>query len=162
MAGSLNKVTLIGNLGADPEIRTMNSGDRVVNLSVATSDSWTDRNSGERKTQTEWHRVVVFNQNLVNVLEKYTQKGSKLYIEGELKTRKWQDQSGQDKYTTEIVLRPYRGELVLLDRREQGDFAPANDFVSNQPADDALAAAAAPLTSTASNTAPDFDDEIPF
>src|ERR687885_400951 len=102
MAGSVNKVILVGNLGADPEIRTLNSGDRVANLRVATSETWRDRNSGERKERTEWHRVVIFNDNLVKVAENYLRKGSKVYLEGAIQTRKWQDQSGQDKYSTEI------------------------------------------------------------
>ncbi len=112
---SVNKVILVGNLGKDPEIRTMQSGDRVANLSVATSESWKDKASGEKKEKTEWHRVSVFNQNLVNLVEQYTRKGSRLYIEGQIETRKYQ-QDGVDKYTTEIVLRPYRGEIALLDR----------------------------------------------
>lgn len=114
MSGSLNKVTLIGNLGADPEIRRLNSGDPVVNLSIATSDVWRDKNSGERMERTEWHRVVIFNENLAKVAENYLKKGSKIYLEGKLQTRKWQDSSGQDKYTTEIVLQRFAGELVML------------------------------------------------
>jgi single-strand DNA-binding protein len=120
MAGSVNKVILVGNLGRDPEIRTMQSGGRVANLSVATSETWRDKASGERKERTEWHRVVVFNDNLVKVCESYLRKGSKVYIEGQLETRKWQDQSGQDKYSTEVVLRPYRGEITMLDTRGGG------------------------------------------
>ncbi len=117
MAGSVNKVILIGNLGADPEIRTLNSGDRVANLRVATSESWRDRGSGERKERTEWHRVVIFNDNLVKVAENYLRKGSKVYLEGAIQTRKWQDQSGQEKYSTEVVLQKFRGELTMLDGR---------------------------------------------
>lgn len=117
MAGSLNKVILIGNLGKDPEVRRMQSGDPVVNLSVATSDSWRDKSSGERKEKTEWHRVVIFNKNLGEVAEKYLRKGSKVYLEGALQTRKWTDKDGQDKYSTEIVLQNFRGELVMLDGR---------------------------------------------
>ncbi|MGP1396586.1 MAG: single-stranded DNA-binding protein [Inquilinaceae bacterium] len=120
MAGSVNKAILIGNLGRDPEVRTMPSGGRLCNLSVATSEQWKDRNSGERREKTEWHRVVVFNENIVNVCERFLKKGSKVYIEGQIETRKWQDQSGQDKYSTEIVLRPYRGELTMLDGRQDG------------------------------------------
>jgi single-strand DNA-binding protein len=119
MAGSVNKVILVGNLGADPDVRTMQSGDKVVNLSVATSENWKDKASGERREKTEWHRVVIFNQGLVNVCENYLKKGSKLYIEGQLETRSY-EQDGQKKYTTEIVLRPYRGELTMLDSRNQG------------------------------------------
>jgi single-strand DNA-binding protein len=120
MAGSVNKVILVGNLGADPEIRTLNSGDRVANLRVATSETWRDRSSGERKERTEWHRVVIFNDNLVKVAESYLRKGSKVYIEGALQTRKWQDQSGQEKFSTEVVLQKFRGELTMLDGRGEG------------------------------------------
>ena len=120
MAGSVNKVILIGNLGRDPEIRSMQNGQKVANLALATSESWRDRQSGERKERTEWHRVVIFNENLIDVAEKYLRKGSKIYIEGSLQTRKWQDQSGQEKYTTEIVLQRYRGELTMLDGRGDG------------------------------------------
>ena len=120
MAGSVNKVILVGNLGADPEIRSLNSGDRVANLRIATSETWRDRSSGERKEKTEWHRVVIFNDNLVKVAEQYLRKGSKVYLEGQIETRKWQDQSGQERYTTEIVLRPFRGELHMLDGRGEG------------------------------------------
>ncbi|ACS51477.1 MULTISPECIES: single-stranded DNA-binding protein [Bartonella] len=117
MAGSLNKVILIGNLGADPEIRRLNSGDQVANLRIATSESWRDRNTNERKERTEWHNIVIFNENLVKVAEQYLKKGSKIYIEGQLQTRKWQDQNGNDRYTTEVVLQKYRGELQMLDGR---------------------------------------------
>ena len=120
MSGSLNKVLLIGNLGNDPDVRTMQNGGRVVNLSIATSESWKDKNTGERQTKTEWHRVVIFNEGLVKVAENYLKKGSKVYIEGQVETRKWTDQSGVEKYTTEIVLRPYRGELTMLDSRNSG------------------------------------------
>ena len=117
MAGSVNKVILIGNLGREPEVRTMQNGGKVCNLSVATSERWKDRNSGEQQEKTEWHRVVVFDDRLVDVAERYLQKGSKVYLEGELQTRKWTDQSGQDKYTTEVVLRRFRGQLTMLDSR---------------------------------------------
>src|ERR1700756_4997012 len=117
MAGSVNKVILVGNLGADPEIRSLNSGDRVANLRVATSETWRDRSSGERKERTEWHRVVIFNDNLVKVAESYLRKGSKVYVEGALQTRKWTDQSGQEKFSTEVVLQKFRGELTMLDGR---------------------------------------------
>ena len=120
MAGSVNKVILIGNLGRDPEIRTFQNGGRVANLSVATSESWKDRATGERKEKTEWHRVVIFNDKLVEVVEKYLRKGAKVYLEGQLETRKWTDQSGAEKYTTEVVLRPFRGELTMLDGRGGG------------------------------------------
>jgi single-strand DNA-binding protein len=120
MAGSVNKVILVGNLGRDPEIRTTQDGTKVGNLSLATSESWRDRNTGERRERTEWHRVVVFNERLVDVCEKYLRKGSKIYIEGQLQTRKWTDQSGQDRYTTEVVLQRFRGELTMLDSRGEG------------------------------------------
>ncbi|MGH6886092.1 MAG: single-stranded DNA-binding protein, partial [Geminicoccales bacterium] len=120
MAGSVNKVILVGNLGRDPEIRTMQDGGKVANLSVATSESWRDKSSGERRERTEWHRVVVFNDRLVDVIEKYLKKGAKVYLEGQLQTRKWQDQSGQDRYSTEVVLQRYRGELTMLDTRGGG------------------------------------------
>lgn len=115
MAGSLNKVMIIGNLGADPDVRSMTSGDEVCNLSIATSESWNDKASGEKKERTQWHKVVIFNSNLVKVAKNYLKKGSKVYIEGQIETRKWTDKEGKDQYTTEIVLRPYRGELTMLD-----------------------------------------------
>lgn len=114
MSGSLNKVTIIGNVGNDPEIRSMNSGDRVANLSIATSESWKDKQSGEKREKTEWHRVVVWNEHLVKVIDDYVNKGDKLYIEGKLQTRKWQDQSGNDRYSTEIVLQGFDGKLLML------------------------------------------------
>jgi single-strand DNA-binding protein len=120
MAGSVNKVILIGNLGRDPEIRAMQNGGRVCNLALATSETWRDKQSGERREKTEWHRIVVFNENLVNVCERFLKKGSKLYIEGQLETRKYTDQSGVEKYTTEVVLRPFRSELTMLDGRGEG------------------------------------------
>lgn len=115
MAGSLNKVMIIGNLGADPDVRSMTSGDEVCNLSIATSESWSDKASGEKKERTQWHKVVIFNSGLVKVAKNYLKKGSKVYIEGQIETRKWTDKDGKDQYTTEIVLRPYRGELTMLD-----------------------------------------------
>ena len=120
MAGSVNKVIIVGNLGRDPEVRSFQNGGKVVNLNIATSETWRDKQSGERKERTEWHRVSILNENLAKVAEQYLKKGSKVYIEGQLETRKWQDQSGADKFTTEIVLRPFRGELTLLDGREGG------------------------------------------
>ena len=117
MAGSVNKVILVGNLGADPEIRRLGSGDPVVNLRIATSESWRDKNSGERKEKTEWHSVVIFNDNLAKVAEQYLKKGMKVYLEGALQTRKWQDQTGNDRYSTEVVLQKFRGELQMLDSR---------------------------------------------
>lgn len=120
MAGSVNKVILVGNLGADPEIRRLSSGDPVVNLRLATTETWRDRNSGERQERTEWHRVVIFNDNLAKVAEQYLKKGMKVYVEGQLQTRKWQGQDGQDRYSTEVVLQKFRGELQMLDSRGQG------------------------------------------
>ena len=126
MAGSVNKVILVGNLGADPEIRTLSSGDRVANLRLATSETWRDRTSGERKEKTEWHRVVIFNDNLVKVAESYLRKGSTVYIEGAIQTRKWADASGVEKYSTEIVLQKFRGELTMLGGRGDGAGAGAS------------------------------------
>ncbi|MEL6478000.1 MAG: single-stranded DNA-binding protein [Pseudomonadota bacterium] len=120
MAGSVNKVILIGNLGADPEARTFQNGGKVVNLRIATSETWKDRNTGERQERTQWHSVAIFSEPLANVAERYLRKGSKVYIEGQLETRKWQDQNGQDRYSTEVVLRPYRSELTMLDGRGEG------------------------------------------
>ena len=120
MAGSVNKVILVGNLGKDPEVRRMTSGDAVVNLSIATSESWRDKASGERKEKTEWHRVVIFNKNLADVAEKYLKKGAKVYVEGQLQTRKWTDKDGAEKYSTEVVLQNFRGELTMLDGRNGG------------------------------------------
>jgi len=152
MAGSINKVILVGNLGRDPEIRNLQSGDRVCNLSVATSETWRDKASGERRERTEWHRVVIFNQPLVEVAEKFLNKGRKVYIEGQLQTRKWQDQSGQDRYSTEVVLQRFRGELQILDSRgEGGGGGGGGDYESG----------GAP---SGGEEAPggDLDDEIPF
>lgn len=164
MAGSVNKVILVGNLGNDPEVRTMQSGDKVVNLSIATSESWKDKATGERKEKTEWHRVVIFNQGLVNVAENYLRKGSKVYIEGQLETRSW-EQDGQKKYTTEIVLRPFRGELNMLDSRGGGASAGGPSFNDNQsggfdagPAPQQAAAAGGGAPAPADN----LEDEIPF
>ena len=120
MAGSVNKVILVGNLGKDPEVRRMTSGEPVVNLSVATSESWRDKNSGERRERTEWHRVVIFNEKLGEVAEKFLKKGSKIYVEGALQTRKWTDQGGQERYSTEVVLQRFRGELTMLDGKGGG------------------------------------------
>lgn len=127
MAGSVNKVILVGNLGAEPEVRNLPNGGKVVNLSIATSERWKDRNSGEQREKTEWHRVVIFSEGLVRVAESYLRKGSKVYIEGQLQTRKWQDQSGQDKYSTEIVLQGFNSNMTLLDGRGEGDNAGGGD-----------------------------------
>ena len=148
MAGSVNKVILVGNLGRDPEVRRMTSGEPIVNLSVATSESWRDKTSGERKEKTEWHRVVIFNENLAKVAEQYLRKGSKVYLEGQLATRKWTDKDGQEKYSTEVVLNRFRGELVMLDARgEGGGGAPRVSGASEAPA---------------SFDRSEMDDEIPF
>src|SRR3712207_5755731 len=127
MAGSVNKVILIGNLGKDPEIRTLNSGDRVANLRIATSEQWRDKGSGERREKTEWHQVVIFNENIVRVAEQYLRKGSTVYVEGALQTRKWTDQQGVEKYSTEIVLQKFRGELTMLGGRGDRDSAGGGD-----------------------------------
>ncbi len=136
MAGSVNKVILVGNLGADPEIRQTKDGRPIANLSVATSESWKDRNTGERREKTEWHRVVVFNEGLTRIVEQYLRKGSKVYLEGQLQTRKWQDQSGNDRYTTEVVLQGFNSNLTMLDGRSGGggSFDRDNDRggISNQ------------------------------
>ncbi|MBI1264147.1 MAG: single-stranded DNA-binding protein [Alphaproteobacteria bacterium] len=120
MAGSVNKVILVGNLGADPEVRRLNSGDPVVNLRIATSEQWRDKSTGERREKTEWHNVVIFNDNLAKVAENYLKKGAKVYVEGQLQTRKWQDRDGNDRYTTEVVLQKFRGELTMLDGKGEG------------------------------------------
>ena len=159
MAGSVNKVIIIGNLGRDPEIRTFQNGGRVANLSVATSESWRDRTSGERKEKTEWHRVVIFNEKLVEVVEKYLRTGAKVYLEGQLETRKWTDQSGAEKYTTEVVLRPFRGELTMLDSR--GGSGGGGDLGGNggsEPDD----APPAPRSGGGRQKSGPLDDDIPF
>ena len=148
MAGSVNKVILVGNLGRDPEVRRMTSGDPVVNLSVATSESWRDKASGERKEKTEWHRVVIFNENLAKVAEQYLRKGSKVYLEGQLATRKWTDKDGAEKYSTEIVLNRFRGELVMLDARGEGGGGARPSGASDAPA--------------SFDRGSELDDEIPF
>ena len=148
MAGSLNKVMLIGNLGRDPEVRRTNAGDPIVNLNVATSETWRDKASGERKERTEWHRVVIFNENLAKVAEQYLRKGSKVYIEGQLQTRKWTDKDGAEKYSTEVVLQRFRGELTMLDGRNEGAGGPSRSGAASEPA--------------TSFDRSDMDDEIPF
>ncbi len=163
MAGSVNKVILVGNLGADPEIRSLGSGDRVANLRIATSESWRDRTSGERKEKTEWHRVVIFNENLVKVAESYLRKGSTVYIEGAIQTRKWTDQSGVEKFSTEIVLQKFRGELTMLGGRG-GD-----DAGSGRTTDDYAGGGggfgggrASQGSGPREDFSADLDDEIPF
>ena len=154
MSGSVNKVTLVGNLGRDPEVRAMQNGDKIVQLSIATSDRWKDKSSGEQRERTEWHRVVIFNDALGKIAEQYLKKGSSVYLEGQLQTRKWTDQqSGQEKYTTEVVLQRYRGELTLLGSRPENqisnDQQNAEIDQSNQ-------------ISMSDDIASDLDDEIPF
>jgi single-strand DNA-binding protein len=158
MAGSVNKVILIGNLGRDPEVRSMQSGGKMVNLSVATSETWRDKNTNERQEKTEWHRVVIFNERLAEVAEKYLRKGAKVYLEGQLQTRKWQDQAGQERYSTEVVLPRFRGELTMLDGRGQGAGAGAAD---SGPSDDVSPAPAAAAPGRGGGRG-DLDDEIPF
>ena len=165
MAGSVNKVILVGNLGRDPEIRSTQDGTRIANLNLATSESWRDRVSGERKERTEWHRVVIFNERLVEIAEKYLRKGSKIYVEGALQTRKWTDQQGQDRYSTEVVLQRFRGELTMLDgagggRGAGGGAMEGGDFEEGYGGAPRAAAGAAPARGRAANA--DLDDEIPF
>jgi len=169
MAGSVNKVILVGNLGADPEIRRTQDGRPIANLRLATSESWKDKTTGERREKTEWHRVVIFNENLCRIAEQYLKKGSKIYIEGALQTRKWQDQSGQDRYSTEVVLQNFRGELTLLDRAgaagagggSSSEDESGGDFGSPGPTRKVAAVAGASARSGAGAGA-DMDDEIPF
>ncbi len=168
MAGSVNKVILVGNLGKDPEIRRLNSGEPVVNLRVATSESWKDKATGERKERTEWHNVVIFNENLARVAEQFLRKGSKVYLEGQLQTRKYQDQSGQDKYSTEVVLQRFRGELTILDGRggggEVGDDEGGGrgEFGRSSPMEKRPAMAGAGGGGGGSRFSSDLDDDIPF
>jgi single-strand DNA-binding protein len=164
MAGSVNKVILVGNLGRDPEIRSTNDGTRIANLALATSESWRDRNSGERKERTEWHRVVIFNERLVEVVEKYVRKGSKLYIEGALQTRKWTDNAGVEKYSTEIVLQRFRGELTMLDgaRGSGGGAMEGGADYDDTIGDSPLRGGTATPSRPRSPAGGDLDDEIPF
>ena len=150
MAGSVNKVILIGNLGRDPEVRTFQNGGKVCNFSIATSETWKDRNSGERQERTNWHNIAIFNENLAQIAEQYLRKGSKVYVEGQLETRKWQDQAGNDRYTTEVVLRNFRGELTLLDGRSENN---TSNFSETASIDD---------ESSDKVLTNDIDDEIPF
>lgn len=154
MAGSVNKVILIGHLGRDPEVRSFQNGNKVCNLRLATSESWRDKQSGEKRERTEWHQIAIFNEPLVKIAEQYLRKGSKVYIEGQLETRKWQDQSGADRYSTEVVLRPFNGSITLLDKRDgqgsddrgqsQGGYGGGSGYGGS------------------TGGAPDMDDEIPF
>ena len=155
MAGSVNKVIIVGNLGKDPEVRTFPNGGKVCNFPVATSETWRDRNSGEKQERTQWHNIAIFSEPLVNIAERFLKKGSKIYIEGQLETRKWQDNSGADRYSTEVVLRPYRGEIKLLDNKAD----PEN--VTSQPSSELLDKSPDPEKAT-SFSPDDFDDEIPF
>src|SRR4051794_13409556 len=168
MAGSVNKVILVGNLGADPEIRRTQDGRPIANLRVATSETWRDKTSGERKERTEWHRVVIFNEGLCRVAEQYLKKGTKVYVEGQLQTRKWQDQSGQEKYTTEIVIQRFRGELTILDSRgggsgdygsdeQQGQVSRGGDFGRSSPMEKRPA-----MAGGGGSKFNDLDDDIPF
>jgi len=167
MAGSVNKVILVGNLGKDPETRRMANGDPVVSLRIATSESWRDKQTGERREKTEWHSVVIFNENLAKVAEQYLKKGSKIYVEGQLQTREWQDKDGQKRYSTEIVLQRYRGEMTLLDGRDGGG---SRDSMEEGGSSGAMGYDRAASRSTSSaparpanNTrATDMDDDIPF
>ena len=163
MAGSVNKVILVGNLGADPEVRHTQDGAPIVHLRMATNETWRDKSSGERRERVEWHRVVIFNENLGKIAEQYLRKGSKIYIEGQLQTRKWQDQSGTDRYSTEVVLNRYRGELAMLDSRGGGgggggDFGGGGSSDVGPPPDDG-GGGAAPGQAPSGG---DLDDEIPF
>jgi single-strand DNA-binding protein len=162
MAGSLNKVTLIGNLGKDPEVRRLPSGEPVVNLRIATSESWRDKQTGERKEKTEWHAVVIFNEQIAKVAEQYLKKGMKVYVEGALQTRKWQDQSGQDKYTTEIVLQKFRGELQMLDSKGGGssDFGGRDEY--DQSERSFTGGGKRAMSGPKEKFSADLDDEIPF
>ncbi len=169
MAGSVNKVTLIGNLGADPEIRRLNSGDPVVNLRIATSETWRDKNSGERKEKTEWHQVVIFNDQIAKVAEQYLKKGMKVYIEGQLQTRKW-EKDGVERYSTEIVLQKYRGELQMLDSRGQGEGGQvgqsgggrSSDFGQSSPNEGYGNRGGGSSGRSGGGASRELDDEIPF
>jgi len=168
MAGSVNKVILIGNLGRDPEVRHAQDGTKIVNLNLATSESWKDRNSGDRKEKTEWHRVVIFNDRIADVAERYLKKGSKVYVEGALQTRKWTDQSGAEKYSTEIVISRFKGELTLLDGRGEGggsfESGPSgeSDYGAPRSAPSRAPANAGGGGGSGWEPPADLDDEIPF
>jgi len=158
MSGSVNKVILIGNVGQDPEIRSFQSGGKVCNLSIATSERWKDRETNEQKERTQWHRVVVFNENLINLIEKYVNKGSKLYIEGQLETRKWTDSSGVDKYATEVVLRNFKGELTFLDSRGNNN---DNQHENNNISQEENSQLNQDITESVGADS-DIEDDIPF
>ena len=158
MAGSVNKVILMGNLGKDPEIRNFPNGGKVCNFSVATSENWRDRNSGEKQERTQWHNISILSEPLVNIAERFLRKGSKVYLEGQLETRKWQDNSGADRYSTEIVLRPYKGEITLIDNK--ADNNTINESIINEPNSDSKINQNNEINTNL--TTEDFDDEIPF
>ena len=172
MAGSVNKVILIGNLGADPDIKRTQDGRPIANLSIATSESWRDKNSGERREKTEWHRVVIFNEGLCKIAESYLKKGSKVYIEGALQTRKWTDQSGQDKYSTEVVLQGFNGNLTMLDGRNEGggggggsrggDYGGGGDFGGGSSGGDRGGSSGGFGGGGGGGSSRDLDDDIPF
>jgi single-strand DNA-binding protein len=167
MAGSVNKVILVGNLGRDPEVRSMQDGRSMVNMSVATSDTWRDRQSGERKERTEWHRVVIFNEKLAEVAQKYVKKGSKVYVEGQLSTRKWTDQSGQERYTTEVVIPRFGGALTMLDGRSGGGAGgeaggPDEEAGAGAPSGGGGGGGGGGGRPAARGKAGDLDDDIPF
>ena len=153
MAGSVNKVIIMGNLGKDPEIRNFPNGGRVCNFSVATSETWRDKNSGEKQERTQWHNISILSDPLVNIAERFLKKGSKVYLEGQLETRKWQDNSGSDRYSTEIVLRPYKGEITLIDNKADSNVT--NESINNNQMDKIQENSVSPNVD-------DFDDEIPF
>ncbi|MEM7546664.1 MAG: single-stranded DNA-binding protein [Pseudomonadota bacterium] len=159
MAGSVNKVILIGNLGRDPEVRSFQNGGKVCNLRIATSETWRDKASGERRERTEWHSVAIFSEPLVRVAEQYLKKGSKIYVEGQLETRKWQDQSGQDRYSTEVVLRPYTSTLTMLDGRGEGGGGGGGSYGGGSGGYDDRGGPSGGGQGGGSN---DLDDEIPF
>ena len=157
MAGSVNKVIIIGNLGKDPEVRTFPNGGKVCNFPVATSETWRDKNSGEKQERTQWHNIAIFSEPLVNIAERFLKKGSKIFVEGQLETRKWQDNTGADRYSTEVVLRPYKGELTLLDNKSETDNTQR----------ESLSESTTPVMPQNTENSPsfavdDFDDEIPF
>ncbi|WP_347309847.1 single-stranded DNA-binding protein [Defluviimonas sp. SAOS-178_SWC] len=166
MAGSVNKVILVGNLGRDPEVRSFQNGGKVCNLRIATSETWRDRNTGERKDRTEWHSVAIFQEGLVKVAEQYLRKGSKVYIEGQLQTRKWQDQNGQDRYSTEVVLQGFNGTLVMLDGRDGGSGGGGGGFDDDRSGGGygggGSGGGYGGGSSSSGGGRPDLDDEIPF
>ena len=164
MAGSVNKVILIGNLGADPEIRTFQNGGKIANLRIATSETWKDRNTGERKERTEWHTVVIHSEPLVRVAEQYLKKGSKIYVEGQLETRKWQDQSGADRYSTEVALRPYRSELTMLEGRGGAGGGGSRDggYEDYDRGGSSSGGQGGSSQGGGGSSRSDYDDEIPF